>query len=513
MPYGNRTCSVRAYTYGCDPPTSGLEEAVEQSRLRNQLWNNLVELELTRRAAAEVVLAPYVQGDAEEERRASRRAALERAEVRADLRELARETYEVSKLIYQLSDCYWGNYLDVVHAWNAARSRRDAPRFHGFDPGRGKLSVRWPKGLPVSRVRGGNTQLVIDPVPPDTWDSRRKRRKQQRTLLRFRVRSQDRRPVWVELRVYLHRPLPEEALIRQAHLTWRRLGARIRWQVSIILEMPKEERDWVVRAGDPSVAVDLRWTRRKGGLRAGYIVGEDGEEREVLLPNEWLRGMRRTQDIRSIRDRNFNAHREVLAQWIDATGEVPEWLGDARRHLPRWRSPTRLAVLALKWRAARFEGDEEGYNALEEWRKRDRHLLEYEANLRDKLIARRRETYRVLAAWLARKYGTLILEDLDLRGLARRRKDQRTSTAGYYRVLANPSGLRMALVNAFERERKRVAMVSARHTSVRCAGCGRAEPLEFSVVERKCVCGLIWDVARNACLNLLEQLEPSGVRV
>src|SRR5690606_20002748 len=107
----------------------------------------------------------------------------------------------------------------------------------------------------------------------------------------------------------------------------------------------------------------------------------------------------------------------------------------------------RLAALALRWRQERFAGDEAGYTLVETWRKRDRHLWEYEANLRDQLLARRREQCRRFAAHLARTYGEIVLEDFDLRQVASGDgREEQYAGARHQRQLANVAGLRQAIV-------------------------------------------------------------------
>lgn len=49
---------------------------------------------------------------------------------------------------------------------------------------------------------------------------------------------------------------------------------------------------------------------------------------------------------------------------------------------------------------------------------KQRHLYEWVGNLRDQVLKRRREIYRVFAAQLAKRYHTVLREDFDLRILS-----------------------------------------------------------------------------------------------
>lgn len=525
MPYGNKARSVRAYTYGCGTPIAGWDDARDQHRRRVTLWNALVELDRKRRERREAIVAAYVTGDTDEERRASRRAAFAREDVKAALAALDRETYEATKPLYakENSGLYWGNYLDVIRAWQTACKQLDAPRFHRYDPTDGKISIRWPTGIPVSKAWGDDTQLQIDPLPADLWTGgKRPGRPQYRTMMRIRVRTEGRRtPVWLELPLKLHRPLPADGIIREVHVTWQRIAGQLRWQASFVIEVPEQT---PVPAGTGRVAVDLCWRKRPdGSLRIAYWLDDQGHEGELCLPKSWLvgvpkggpersqAGIAKVVELQSLRDQHFNAAKAALGAWLATAPGVPAWLREQTATLSQWRSPGRLAAVVLRWRNERFAGDDAGYTLAQEWRKRDRHLWEYEANLRDHLLTERREIYRRFAAWLARTYREVVIEDVDLRQLASglARNDQ-YPPARYQRQIANVASLRQAIVNACEREGVTVTRVASAYTSVTCHRCGSVEQWDKAAeLEHTCSqCGVRWDQDANACRNLLN----GGVR-
>src|SRR5690606_1365312 len=232
------------------------------------------------------------------------------------------------------SGLYWGNYLDVIRGWQTACKRLDAPRFHRHEPHDGKISVRWPTGIPVARAWGDDTQFQIDPLPADLWTRpRRPRPRDYRTVARVRVRTEGRRtPIWLELPVWLHRPLPPDGIIREVHVTWRRLAGKLRWQISIIVEQPATT---PVPAGTGRIAIDLCWRKRPdGSLRVAYWLDDRGREGEVCLPAGWLTEYRRVEDLRSIRDQHTNATRAALLSWLGSAPGVPAWLGEATATLP-----------------------------------------------------------------------------------------------------------------------------------------------------------------------------------
>ncbi|GIV82866.1 MAG: hypothetical protein KatS3mg051_2220 [Anaerolineae bacterium] len=151
-------------------------------------------------------------------------------------------------------------------------------------------------------------------------------------------------------------------------------------------------------------------------LRVAYAVGAD-YERDLRLPETLMREFQQVSELQAVRDRRFNDARIELLGNLQGL-DVPDWLREAITSLRQWRSPARLAALCLRWRERRFPGDDVAYNALESWRQRDRHLWEWQANLRDQAIARRNDLYHQFAAEIARRARVVVLEDLDLTHLS-----------------------------------------------------------------------------------------------
>src|SRR5690606_40938800 len=120
--------------------------------------------------------------------------------------------------------------------------------------------------------------------------------------------------------------------------------------------------------------------------------------------------------------------RPRLIESIGAIAGPPQELVERCEHMHAWRSPARFAALARWWRDHRFDGDAEAYELLEAWRYRDEHLQRYEAGLLRGALGHRREIYRRLAAHLARRYRTLVVDDTDLRAMQRSRAPESERT-------------------------------------------------------------------------------------
>jgi hypothetical protein len=304
----------------------------------------------------------------------------------------------------------------------------------------------------------------------------------------------------------MHRPLPEGSVIKRAAVAHRRIGPRDEWSVTVTIEMDDSLRP-AVDASAPMVALDLGWRQLPDGMRIAATF--DGTNEEMLvLPTSVLSQMRKADDLRSIRDKNFDAARAALVTALDGmktARELPAWFAAATSHVSAWKSPGRLAALAQRWRQARFEGDAEAYDALEAWRYHDYHLWEWESSQRVKALRHRREIYRVFAAGLAKRYSRLIVEDFDLREVARHEEvdSAKAEIAGARsnRQLVAPSELRLALINAFD---GRWEKVPAHGTTFLCHACGAANDWDQAKeIERKCsACGVLWDQDANAARNI-----------
>lgn len=410
------------------------------------------------------------------------------------------------------SGCWYGNYLLVEQAHDLACKSITPPHFVRWSP-EGSLGVLLMEGIDLSELWGGNQLIQIDKVPPEVYQGTRSQLRQgSRTTLRTRVKSdENRKPIWVEWRMIMHRPLPEGCRIKNARLVRRRINCtQMRWLVDLTVELPENWRSGPLGTG--KVGLNLGWSGREpGDIRSGYVVGEDGGELEIIVPRSVIDRVEKSESIRSIRDKNMDQMRADLYGWLtqrDVIATIPQWFTDRSQHIYAWRSANRFAGLVRAWKTQRWEGDELGYDLLEKWRYRDYHLEHYESGLRRHALNQRRDIYRVVAARLVAKYDTLVIDDTDLR------KFQRSPNPESARVEldvvkrnqrhAAGSELRGALINAFKRSGGRVIEVSSHNVTLRCNACGHEQTDRPITIERTCsACGVLWDRDANACKNLL----------
>lgn len=571
--------ATRVYRYGCLAPIEGADVVRAQMRAAHDYRNTLVAIERGRRAAAREALqragnipalevaARAADHEASEAQRAvkaaraagrtrkaskdlldrlsaaratkkaavqalreARRVAREDPAIVADLARIDALAHDLAKNARAYCGCYWGTYLRIEAAMDASRK---LPLYDGIEPndpgfvrwdGEGAVAVQVQNGLDVVDLFGDDTRLRVAPVDERAWLSpvRAERRKFMRTEVSLRVASDGRAPVWGRWPMVMHRALPEGARIKWAVVTLKKIGPREEWALLLTVEMAAPTRV-AGGGGDGVIALDLGWRQRGEDLRVGVWRDERGTAGEIRLDGALLSALSYPKALQSIRDREFDAAREALVRGLATMPEVPAWLASASRTLAQWRSSARLAALAKRWRDARFEGDASLYDPLEAWRYHDHHLWVWCESQRSKSLRRRREHYRIVAADLARRYGTLVLEAFDLRAVARRPsaaddataaaegKQAENETARTNRQLAAVSELRLALTQAFVARGGRVVTVPAENTTRECANCGSLESWDQAAsVHHGCrKCGKVWDQDDNAAENLLARWQAS----
>ena len=377
------------------------------------------------------------------------------------------------------------------------------------------------------------------------------RRHAARTYVDLRIGSNaDRSPIFARFPITLHRPLPKDAVIKWAYVVRKRVGRHYEWRFQFTIES-ETFRACPVPIGEGACALDLGWRRlfddegTQVGLRVGYVVDETGREREILAPDHLVSGMSKVYDLAAIRDKEFDAARNRLAEWL-RDRETPAWMQDRVAGLAQWRAPRKLQALVdmwtgidwNAWRAARtagkkcnpsdfrsgtnrVNGDEMILSALQAWARQDRHLQNWEEHQRERLIAHRRETWRVVAAELTSRYATIVIENginqnasmclPEIDGWERPApedgdpsdgRDQRRMSR-----IAAPGELRGEILKAAPKRGARVEVEETAFSTQTCAWCGAVAVFNAkgSIDHRCSSCARTWDQDANACRNLLHR--------
>jgi Putative transposase DNA-binding domain len=529
----------RVYQYGTLPrriaPPRGEEAADQQLRLAHRLWNTLVAIDRTRTERYRRIMRDQAQERIDELKtiiealrseikmrrkgarkravdvsdltppleaaRAERRILIEqqkatkeaRHEAKRDeltaLNEITKHRIVRARQAARSMGLFWGTYNDVVGRADTGRKVGEL-QFRRWSPD-GTLTAQIMGGAPVARCSDGGHGFFQIPE---------ERVGEKGRWARMRIGSTpDRAPVWLEIPIVPHRPIPDGAVIKSVSMT-RRDG---RWSLNVTATVPEPEPKPVGEA----IAVDIGWRLLEGGVRVGYWQDTRGAHGEILVAAADIGQLTRVDSLRSICDRSRDEYLPVLAEWIKLQTLDEEWKAKAAA-LALWRSTDRLAALIRWWADHRLAGDEELFAAAIEWRKQYLHLANWWRNLGEQMRLRVREQYRVFAARVARDYQMVILEEFDLRSVAEipatEEKRGNPSSSGY-RQKVSPSVLRHALRNACLREGLRMVEAAAEYTTRACHACGalREWNQEQDVVHRCEVCGALWDQDRNAAINLL----------
>lgn len=474
---------TRNYRYGAREPIGNLAEVRRQMHAAHRYHNALIAAEKDRRAQVHAVLVHHSPQfavcdkqieDTEAERaavfariKAANKAAQKRTATAEDraavhtckvaLRTLRQERKalmaalqsnpvvqqalaavqtwyaEEQKRLQRESGIFWGTYL-LVQAAARAATRHPVLRFHAWR-GDGHLAVQIQGGMTVQEwLNGQHTQLQCHPytVRIHTGEVRTRNRNGQYMLVKMRIGSVEREPVWADIPILLHRLPPLEARIKQMRLLRSRIGTREKWSVLLMVE-DASFAGHAETAETGIAGVDVGWRQMPDGrLRVAMLAYTDDPSgaKEMALPAELLRRFAYVEVLRSTRDTLFNEAKRRLGAFLDARtpDDIPPWLKDRAQTLDRWHSTDRLASLVLYWREHRFPGDEtiypwlEGYKMMQAdgkrgyggWRKQDKHLLDHEAFQRLGATRSRNAFYREMAAKLARTVQTIRIEAMDL---------------------------------------------------------------------------------------------------
>jgi len=546
----SKALPTKVYKYGCSAPLENQELVKEQWRLANRYRNALLENSLQWRSACQAVVSAEdtelrdidtcidilnVNIDSliseKKKRNSAARKRLKHPDLEAKITDCKTERkrlYARRKLVKDIayrspgnkqaldavhqafkaanrearkiaskSGLGWGTYLQIEDsAKNFAKGK--PAKFKRFDRDAGgsiAIQIQTPQGAPhltVDRLlEGKDNRLQLIPQPDGIH-----------ALVRLCVggvdmsqrRSANNPPCYVTVRMNMHRPLPPDSHITWVKLIARRVGLKLKWDVHFTVARGS---GFAPTIGSGVVGIDIGYRHLDdGSLRVAAWAGSDGRHGELILPATLVRALTRKQELQALRDEKFNVVRASLVEWCKHVS-IPDWLKEAASTLALWRSQKRLHTLAQQWSQNRFTGDSSMYIVLDAWRKEDRHHLAWLANESEQGICRRKDIYGKFVAELRRHYGTVGLEDIDLREHAQ--ADNLSKGVQNQRSIAAHSTLRSLLSTM------QVIKVPAANTTRRCHYCGHINNVGTDVGYYCDDCGWTGDRDYNASQNILRE--------
>lgn len=437
------------------------------------------------------------------QRLAARRKVL-RDQCQADLAQLDQNRRAHIKEARQQSMLWWPHYQTVLSDFDTARRatfQRGGRLHHRALHSSGlRFEVPFQNGISVEDLLAGKSNLVtITPLGGVTTS-----RDKQRALLRLaidRTRVDDKKSYrYLEVPVELHRPLPEDATIKSIAL--QNHGTLLNpddWKVSITLDVPERYSP----AAMHRCGLDLGWRMTEHGLRVGFWVGSDGPKGEILLPQEWINKARHLDSLRTA----ISASAKVVLNACCACyeGDLPPELSALTAQADR---PSKALVILCKrlqrqdWAAS--DALRPAAQLLRSWWESNRRGLVEAENLQRKLENRRKTIYQVEAKRLAERYGTIVVEALDLRRLAKLQAKHVPLAVQRCLRWAAISELRTWLKHQTTKHHGVLKEVPAMDTTQRCAACGHINhqsTLQPIMVCEKCE--TVWDQDENAGTNLM----------
>lgn len=497
-----------------DQAVAEVERIVDEIRAANAKARRKVA---TKEDAARLKVAKAARKEAWEKRKVARAIVADHAATQVALGKLAIEyngelvgdgpRRKGGQLKDARASCgvYWGTYLRVESAVEAAIKKSiGLPRFKSWNHGEGSVAVQvqlgatWPELLSGAGKVGGLIGRV----------SIRMRGKHRAPIATFWMRVGQEKADRIEIDVSWHRELPADAKIMGVALVRRPLAPhrmsdgkwhmRYEWSLQFTLRTNSVKE----RAKSGKCGIDVGWRLMEDGLRVAYVAGDDGGIEELRLPARLLSLREKGESLQAIRDRNWNAIIEKVADWKAAKGDsLPEWFREATKFMTHWRGKGKLIRVLDEWREKRIDGDEEIVAAVQAWREQDTHLWQWQSACERQFRDRRKALYRQFAAKIRKSYHTVVVEECDWSKLARKAAptDNTVDLTKWYMRAASIGMLRTLLVN------DGAIKSDAKDTTKKCHACGSIEEFDHvkELVHTCSQCSLPWDQDYNAAMNLL----------
>jgi hypothetical protein len=447
---------------------------------------------------------------------AARSAKQFREHVRDSLQKLETDRRAAVKLARQESGLWWGNYNAIVKSFERGRSAAlragGEMRLKSYD-GSGRFTNQIQGGMSVKDLfSGAHSQVCVAPLPANAWSesSRGKRRRLQRTFLTVTAFTEDGERRTVTWPMIMHREIPADCWIKEVVVTRRKFALKWRWQVVFTCTQPAPLS--TPHADGPTIAIKLGWRRVADGIKVATVLRSDSTTpSNIIMPADFVARFAHADELRSLREKDrCNALMRVHSiDWTDAPLALKEQM-EALRKMTFVKSAD-LAALCKLWHDHK-SWNPDAFDALRRWQSKDKKLLLWGENLRDKLIKRREDFYSKIVRDTVASARAIILNEFDIAEASRVTKRSGDENplpiaARRYRTIAAPSRLRSWIEH--HARKNGVEMFSASKAVARtCSICGTDnEPSQPAVMEFCCSrCGVRLDPDVNICQNMLKDV-------
>ena len=369
-----------------------------------------------------------------------------------------------------------------------------------------ELQFTTPGGIPTSEILSG--------IHPEIALSAEHAGRRAYGTFKFRAGSHELKND-ITGSVYYHRPLPSEGKVKYARLVEHRIGKDRKHYIQFVVTDIEAQQ---VLSGDshPTAALDFGWYYEGDGRRiAGFADNGNPQQAKIFrLPPDIENLLTRSETFKSERDKLRDTIVEKVKEYpfTDVPESIAEKLTVIKQLQPQRVASSRLARLVIDWRNMAPEYETPIYNDLEEWRKKDKLLLQAESHLSSRARNHRRKFYEQLALDLASKYKTIIIDTPELAETAKV-KDKTTGKhnklggiARSGRFTAALYEFQQALENAAARFSGRIVKIQGRTTKT-CSLCAGTMTSEHAADRHlTCTnCGTTIDREANAAAVVWQQ--------
>lgn len=388
---------------------------------------------------------------------------------------------------------YWATFnlvreqhMRAVQAMKKTRSQGRASdlRFKRFT-GEGQISVQLqreanqPQRTPAILASGESKwkNTVKLPVIPE---------KKQWLPMAIRMSKLGDEVQWCEIpKVRFHRQIPAEGDITDVRVSRRRVAGHFRVSVEITVKLPDIE-----PSNAPGIAgLNTGWRKLSdGSIRVGtwrskevvpFSIPEknqdsilvNGEGGEIVIPQHIVSKWAHVAELAALRGQNLELlkaglltnHYDDLANYVENPNDIKQW-----------RSPNRFAWLAISMR----DSGTPLAIRLEDWRRQDRHLWEWEANERQKCVRWRKDLFLTLGSLLSDRCSKIVVQAPFVAKVKQSSEtdDQQADAARKAAQLAAPTTLIQALKLAASNRGAEVEVVDSGGVTLTHHGCGHVNP-------------------------------------
>lgn len=432
-----------------------------------------------------------------------------------DLNNLELERREQVKAARQQSGLWWGNYNAVIKAFEQGRRvsvrTRGVMRVKPFD-GTGRFTNQIQDGLSVETLLAGeNIQVKVAPLPADAWShpSRGERRRRQRTQLTATLFVRDGQRRTVTWPMIMHRPLPEDARIKEVIVSRARLDDRWIWSVVFVCTRTRliEPRP---ASSDAVVAIDPGWRRTKTGMRVATIVRTSGETEYFELPNRLVQAFRFAAELRDRHNALLACLRNLVSELARVQLAREAGAGEADIDPANLRLPSDFRHFA-KQLGSDTSLDPSLVAQIDRMSADYKKIYLWERNHTRKILGHRDKLYQEFAARVLPGASAILLHTLDISDMSDSDRDGAArgfvpNASKWYRATASTSSLGHWIENKAKRlgtPLKRVETISKQA----CPSCGaferknRADTLVYTCA----LCDNTWDRDWGTCRMMLEE--------